>query len=84
MYDLRNLKLFNLQPAKRTEKNNNVNIVIVSSDKQRQMNSVLYHKITLNQLIEKFLHFMERVVTTMLEHRDPVSLFTTDKFGPNR
>jgi hypothetical protein len=54
VYDLRNLKLLNLQPAEGTEENNNVNIGIVSSDKQRQINPSLYHKLT-----EKFLHFME-------------------------
>jgi len=76
VYDWRNLKLLNLQPAERTEENNDVNIVIVCSDTKRQMNSVHYHKLTLTRLTEKFLHFMERVFTTMLEHCDPVSLFT--------
>jgi len=57
--DLRNLKSLNLQPAEGTEENNNVNIVIVSSDTQRQMKPVLHHKLTLTQLTEKFMHFME-------------------------
>jgi hypothetical protein len=77
VYDVRNLKLLNMKPAEGTEENNDVNVVIVSSDTQRQMNPAVYRKLTLIQLIEKFLHFMERVVATMLEHRDPVSLFTT-------
>ena len=59
MHDLRKLKLLNIQPVEGTEENNNVNIVIVSSDTQRQMNPVLYHKLTLTQLTKKFQHFVE-------------------------